>query len=630
MQNVTDSLIFISYMFNKHSTSTMISVKQANSMCTALCRYTVVSMISTRVRSYGIGLYAYRLSITLGLLLLLFSSQTAAQDAPTTLLPDIDPQDIEIRGDFEARFPGIMRQPILGFNPRPRVFQIDPTRMPFIETPDQVVASLPITDLERPAPPGYSIYRSPAQFRLWSRTGIGNYMSPLANVTAEIPIASRTILGADFYNFSAASYLDGPQTSSFRNMNGGLSLIQYVGSSGRLDVGLSGRANRNHLPVTNTSVLVSDPLVIPLIPDISPDNNVQTVAGQISYRHTRNALSFSRVSAGVSYFLADVEYFEAGDSRRSKPGELRFSGDIEHQWTPRTPGRTFSLSAGAAYASFDTDTGVNSDWLLTNAGFHHQRRISHALRLKAGLRAHYGFDDASRDQIFVYPEFQVRYRYNDNLTFMALAEGTVKNSGLEGHSLVNKKLYRYGAPETERGMRGALQVEYIVIDGFKVQSSFTYNRLTKHAAYEALAGTDLLTYGYVSDANLLRWDVSTWYDLMPDKLTAWAGLYVQNHFLDGGGDIAFRENFGLSAGGSYKLNDRSRIRMWADYTGPRTVDNTRDSSGFILLGASFDFWASNDIGAFVKLNNILNQSYSQWVGYNELPAQIFGGVMLKF
>ena len=66
-------------------------------------------------------------------LMVFFPALLIGQETPTpgSLLPDIDPQDIEIRGEFSARFPGIMRQPILGFSPRPRVFQIDPNRMPF-------------------------------------------------------------------------------------------------------------------------------------------------------------------------------------------------------------------------------------------------------------------------------------------------------------------------------------------------------------------------------------------------------------------------------------------------------------------------------------------------------------------
>jgi hypothetical protein len=629
-------LIFISYMFNKHLISPMIVPSNVNRKSLAAVYTTATHMVCTsysRIVEPTSGLFARTVRGSVGLLMFiiaLLSTELKAQDAPTTLLPDIDPQDIEIRGDFVARFPGIMRQPILGFNPRPRVFQIDPNRMPFIETPEQVVASLPVSDLVRPAPPGYELYRSPARYRLWSRTGIGNYMSPIANVTAELPVARRTVLGAEFNNFSAASYLDDPQTSSFRNMDGGLNVVHYVGERSRLDVGLKGRADRNHLPKTPELWVFPGIAVPPAAPYISPDNNLNSISGQVSYRHTRNALSHSRISTGISYFKADTEYFDAGTTRRSMPEELRFSGEFEHQWTARTPGRTFTLSAGADYTTYDTDTGADGDWMLANAGFSHQRRINHAIRLSAGIRAYYGFDAASINQLYVYPELTIRYRYSDKLSFLAVAEGTVNNSGMEGHSLVNRKLYRYAAPEIERGMRAAMQGEYEVMQGFKVHSSISYNRLTKHAAYGTIMSTDLLTYGYVSDANLLRWDVSTWYDLMPDKLTAWAGLYVQNHFLDGGTEIAFRENVGFSAGGSYRLTDKSRIRLWADYVGPRTVDTNRDADGFFLLGTSFDFWASNDIGAFVKLNNILNQSYSQWVGYNELPAQIFGGVMLKF
>ncbi len=39
------------------------------------------------------------------------------QDTESSMLPEIDPQDIEIRSQFEARFPGLRRQPILGFDP---------------------------------------------------------------------------------------------------------------------------------------------------------------------------------------------------------------------------------------------------------------------------------------------------------------------------------------------------------------------------------------------------------------------------------------------------------------------------------------------------------------------------------
>src|SRR6056297_3363852 len=81
------------------------------------------------------------------------------QSDENSMLPEIDPQDIEIRSQFKARFPGLRRQPILGFDPTPRVYQIDPNRQPFMETQEQVVANLPVSELSRPNPPAYNPMR---------------------------------------------------------------------------------------------------------------------------------------------------------------------------------------------------------------------------------------------------------------------------------------------------------------------------------------------------------------------------------------------------------------------------------------------------------------------------------------
>ena len=73
----------------------------------------------------------------------------------SSLLPEINPQDIEIRSEYKAQFPGVRRQPILGFKPRARVFQLDPNRMPYMESVDEVIMNLPIGTLSRPDAPPY-------------------------------------------------------------------------------------------------------------------------------------------------------------------------------------------------------------------------------------------------------------------------------------------------------------------------------------------------------------------------------------------------------------------------------------------------------------------------------------------
>ena len=79
----------------------------------------------------------------------------------SSLLPEINPQDIEIRSEYKAQFPGVRRQPILGFKPRARVFQLDPNRMPYMESVDEVIMNLPIGTLSRPNAPPFSAWTPP-------------------------------------------------------------------------------------------------------------------------------------------------------------------------------------------------------------------------------------------------------------------------------------------------------------------------------------------------------------------------------------------------------------------------------------------------------------------------------------
>src|SRR5690625_2711202 len=120
-----------------------------------------------------------------GLLLtgLFFAEQLAGQtqtqaDVERSLLPDIDPQDIEIRSQFQARFPGLSRQPILGFNPRPRVYQIDPDRIPFIEDEEAQLANLPMGRLDRPDSPEYNALGYAPPKYAFIRAGVGSDITP--------------------------------------------------------------------------------------------------------------------------------------------------------------------------------------------------------------------------------------------------------------------------------------------------------------------------------------------------------------------------------------------------------------------------------------------------------------------
>ncbi|MEM9665907.1 MAG: TonB-dependent receptor [Bacteroidota bacterium] len=95
-----------------------------------------------------------RLATTL-LLVLVAGLPAQAQEATTdpNALPDLAPREIEIRGELEISFPSLRRQPLVGFNPPPRIPELDPTRVPFTEAYRTTSADLPESPLQRPEPP---------------------------------------------------------------------------------------------------------------------------------------------------------------------------------------------------------------------------------------------------------------------------------------------------------------------------------------------------------------------------------------------------------------------------------------------------------------------------------------------
>jgi len=122
-----------------------------------------------------------------------------AQDDPevsprdTTALPNIAPQEVEIRGQLETRFPRLERQPLVGFNPPPRVPIISSDRRPLIGEYRQDTADLPGSPLRQPALAARSFHTgTPASGTVEALSG--RYFDRQARVRVSAPLSSTTRL----------------------------------------------------------------------------------------------------------------------------------------------------------------------------------------------------------------------------------------------------------------------------------------------------------------------------------------------------------------------------------------------------------------------------------------------------
>ncbi|MEX0599342.1 MAG: hypothetical protein WD021_06825 [Rhodothermales bacterium] len=107
----------------------------------------------TCIRPYAVVLCALLLASAL-----VGPSPVSAQDDPNDtqqgqVLPDIAPRVVEIRGNLELSLPTLQRQPLIGFNPPPRVAAVPPDRRPYVEDYKQESIDLPPSPLRPPDPP---------------------------------------------------------------------------------------------------------------------------------------------------------------------------------------------------------------------------------------------------------------------------------------------------------------------------------------------------------------------------------------------------------------------------------------------------------------------------------------------
>ena len=131
----------------------------------------------------------FKAALKTGCLLLLCTGGRAlyAQERDP-VLPDLAPREVEIRGRLEIAFPSLHRQPLVGFNPPPRVPEVR-GRHPFVEAYKQESADLPPSPLQRPTPPAVSSLAGAAPLRGEFEAGAGRFLSRIVRADVGIPIS---------------------------------------------------------------------------------------------------------------------------------------------------------------------------------------------------------------------------------------------------------------------------------------------------------------------------------------------------------------------------------------------------------------------------------------------------------
>lgn len=553
------------------------------------------------------------------------TAQTTQSEADRSLLPEINPQDIEIRSEFRARFPGLRRQSILGFNPEPRVFQIDANRMPFIESRDDAVADVSVTELDRPEPPERFSLTTPTRRNLYVRGGLGSYLSPEVEAFGFYELNEKSLLSSDI-NFSGSDGHLENQESGFRYLDINGRFINQRTEDLKLIVDVGALSDQNYL------YNLEDNFQQNFIGETA-NKDYLGFNGQVAIQNKMNNFTGWNLAAGGSYFSSSFYDGNAGLGG-GDISENKVYASYSNYWTGKRMYETFEASANVDAGSYDPSQTNAENWVLADASFQYKRLFDFTTSVQGKAGVAY-VSDAFSNNIYFAPEIEIVHNFNDKLSLTGIAFGKPEMQTVQDHQQYNRFLQNRMQLQHSYKMKAEGTVNYKLLEGNRFFAGASYSHIKNYAVYQREVFTSPTTLPAFYDvnfqnANILELYTGASYQLIPEKFWADGRVYFRAPNLSSGQTIPYEEKLGVKGAVSYKPIQALTINGWTEYIGKRQSPETNSElNGYLLLNTGAEYQINDTFGVYAKLLNILGQDYEVWNGYQERPFQIFGGITVK-
>ena len=534
------------------------------------------------------------------------------KDNDDSMLPEIDPQDIEIRSQFKARFPGLRRQPILGFEPASRIYKVDPNRLPYMENRDDAVANLPISEMSRPAPPGFASMQYSPDINAFARAGLGSYTSPEVNFWGVTRPNDKSYIGGDL-DFSSSNGHFENQQSSFRFLNANGEFATKLDKQTRLALDLGLQNSFNHMYSLGSSLEVPD----------SPRKEYGgfNLGGEVE--RLKNGAAGWKLQAGARFYQVEL----MAGPLAGKTEEGIYNGSFSKVWALGNPNETITAKLGGRFGDYSNSTNADQ-WSTGRAGVVYQRLFNYETHITVDASMYYG-SNAFEEKAYFGPTVKVEQPIFEGavLTAKVGAKPYVKSAeDLHGTNrfldVQNSYLHTY-----RKYGSASLKLNYSEVGS--LTGGFQYEDMDNRPIFVREAGGDSYYNVSYRDATNIKLFAGATHQFVPEKFWLHGQAYAQNPTLKDDGRVPFTEKLGFNAGFGLRLVKWATIQGWADYVGERETADGEALQDYVLLGGQLDVEISDNIGVYAKAVNLLDQQYQKWDGYIERPLQVYGGITLK-
>jgi hypothetical protein len=565
-------------------------------------------------------------------------SDASGQDQPTQpVLPDLAPREVEIRGQLQIAFPSLRRQPLVGFNPPPRVPDIPAERRPTLESYSEAGATVARTPLEKPDPPGVAALSGEAPIWMEAEIATGRYFTRLVRGIASRQIGNNRQIDIALRYEGSDGHTIPSDTEEIRNVSDDLTA----------SVAYSVRTSRILLSAAASGFVSSYSL-------FGIDNSS---GGAVRLNPDRDASHGAlRLFAGAPA-TSRTTYSIGATLERSKVSSNLFSSQtIVDPSTERTEKRAsldaslgFPIGAAEAYAEgsaswsgLDTDGLFGSDVRHAEAGVGFTRRTDR-LRVKAGPRIMtVGFEaDAggvvgeARTATYLSADVDLSYRYGGVLTVVGTNRPIVRSNTLA--DLLSSNPYVVDEPAMQPSILDVNVEAGLLFSSGRIQfkASAQLKRSPNWAFFSNSTGSGASTVagGFFGVGYAEARVTSVGGEMaisLPAELQLSSTVYVHDTELTNlGVQIPYHPRLSAQLGLSFPFASRRGIvQVTGRFIGERQTDITETATADPYLDV--DVYARYDVrpnvGIVFRLQNLGINDHEVWDRYPQSPSIVMGGV----
>ncbi len=540
-----------------------------------------------------------------------------------SLLPEIDPQDIEIRSEFRARFPGIRRQPILGFNPKPRIFRIDPNRTPFMESDKDAVASIVLTQLDRPTPPQKIILQKPPRTRAFIKAGFGTFITPEIEAYALHRLHENSIASANLDFSSSDGHLNN-QDSGFRFLNIDGVYGTRLNNGAKFSVKASAFSDFNHLFDLSANV--------PNDNSGTAKKEYQGASAGFILENNSNALE------GWEFYLngtlIGIDLKAPNTALRGNQSEQFVQSGFKKTWAGSDIYDVFTATINVKGGNYSAGGAGDTQWINSSATFGYSSLFNYVTKIK--LEGGIGFlSDGFRSKPLFISEASMNHGIQDNINLIGSVYTRPEIKSMSQHHQTNRFLNANSQTRYQYVFGIDAGLEFSPIPSTMLFGSFSFQSTDNYAFYARTTQTfganqEQTFYGInYATVSTFRVEMGVTQKLVNNKIWFDGLLYAQRPELKTGGDVPFEERLGAEGAFNIRIADPLIISSWAQFKGEReNPANTSNLNGYILVNGELNYKINEKFGVYFKVLNILGEKYELWEGYEERPFQVFGGIKL--